>query len=997
MESFRAIRGFLGAVRHRVRRVDLLFYSLAAATALTIVALALPLLAAASPGAASALRAVLIVFLGALAIAWTMFAVLRPRRRTAADAQVARLVGARVPPLASDLLSAVELERELSSPRFSNELAVAFAADTARRVGELRAHAMVSDAAMRRAGAWLGGACVAYAMAAAFLPGTLAHGWKRLVAPGARASGAGALAVPEPLVGDLTITLTFPKHTGRASQTIPSSSGDLLAPRGTLVEIDAAALRPAASAAIVIDGQKKPIPMGVKGGRVHGSFLLDAPMTYRFQLTPPRGRAEIEADAHKIEIEQDRAPRVELVAPADDLEVSDRKRIELGYSVEDDYGLTQLELVWQPSGGREERKKIATRPGRTAQGRMVWDLADIALQPGARVAYHLEARDNDDVGGPNVGLSRTFYLRVYSPRDQHQDLVEREQAIFEAMVTLLADRLEAAPGEIDPRRGFAGRTDELAASLAQLVPMLEKDPLAPKKLARDLDGMRGRLDKAGRDEATLTMDLATRAARAPGGVLPRPMLAPLTVSDGKNIAELEKDVLALDDWLARQRIESMLAIADEIRQHRDKLQKLLEEYKRTGSEKLREEIDRELKLIAELEARLQAERSHLGAEVADRYVNSDAMQMDDAGDCMAKVRERVAAGDATGAAAELAKCRDLMDKGQAALEQGLRDLRGDKFSDEEKAYSELMDEIADLEHDERQIARETEDLEDRYKQRAAEAARDKQNPAREKARETLKKIKKELKLLPRDGLTPYGQDEYDAVARRMDDVERMLDEGDVAEALSMARQGKDELGNLLGDLDDDMADGQPWSDKTDESLEHATKVQPLVDELVKELEQSTPRPEDIMSREDRAKLDDLKKRQQALEDKTRKLGQKAQKTAKQLPEKAGDAAQKGLDDAADGMKGAGKRMGDIDPSGAKREADGAADKLGGLRQRMAQSSRPTMVGNGANDDGPVRIPGADEYKPPEEFREQVLDAKRKGKAPDDYKEQVEQYYREITK
>jgi hypothetical protein len=152
-----------------------------------------------------------------------------------------------------------------------------------------------------------------------------------------------------------------------------------------------------------------------------------------------------------------------------------------------------------------------------------------------------------------------------------------------------------------------------------------------------------------------------------------------------------------------------------------------------------------------------------------------------------------------------------------------------------------------------------------------------------------------------------------------------------------------------------------------------------------------------MSREDRAKLDDLKKRQQALEDKTRKLGQKAQKTAKQLPEKAGDAAQKGLDDAADGMKGAGKRMGDIDPSGAKREADGAADKLGGLRQRMAQSSRPTMVGNGANDDGPVRIPGADEYKPPEEFREQVLDAKRKGKAPDDYKEQVEQYYREITK
>jgi len=55
------------------------------------------------------------------------------------------------------------------------------------------------------------------------------------------------------------------------------------------------------------------------------------------------------------------------------------------------------------------------------------------------------------------------------------------------------------------------------------------------------------------------------------------------------------------------------------------------------------------------------------------------------------------------------------------------------------------------------------------------------------------------------------------------------------------------------------------------------------------------------------------------------------------------------------------------------------------------------VGNGSDrDDDEVHIPGADEYKPPEEFREKILDAKSKGKAPADYQEQVEQYYKEIT-
>jgi hypothetical protein len=1005
MESFEAIRGFLAAARSRARRLDATFYSLAAVTALVILLLGAPLVAAgAGAGTAAVVRGLLVLALLGTAGAWAWLAWWRPRQRTQGDVEVARLVGSAAPTIASDLLSSVELERELGQapepgrdPRFSAELTLAHAESTATRLHALRPAALFPDAAVRQAARRLAGVCAVHALVLVLWPSTLASGWRRLWHYGGRsAAPLAAVPVPEPLVGDLGITLVYPKYTGRAPFTVPASSGDVTAPRGTQVQIEARALKPAVRAAMVVEGKDERIPLEVRGTTLRTTFVLDHALVYRFELTGERGRPLVELDAHRLELEPDHAPRVELVAPADDLEVSEHKRIELGYAVDDDYGLTELTLVWQ-ARGREGKKKLPLRPGRSAQGKLMWDLADVAPEPGERVAYHLEAKDNDDVSGPNLGVSRSYYLRVYSPRDKHRDLVERQRALFEAAVALLADRLEAPPFELEPRQELGRRTQDLALQLAQLIPLLEKDPLAPKKLTSELDAMRARLLRLAQEEETLLAGFAHRAARA-GAPSPKSALSALTPMDQKLVAELEKDVITLDDWLARQQLEEMLAIADDIRQHRDRLAKLMEDYRRTGSDKLRAEIERELGILEALERELLEKRARLGAEVADRFVNSEAMALEEHQDCLGKVRELVAAGDVAGAAKQLEKCQRYLDAGQRALEDGLRGLRGERFSEEEKAYAELLDEINELEREERQIGRDIDELEQRYRERAAEVAKEKGNPARDKAKKLVEKAKKELGKVPRDGLTPFAQEEYDTVMKRLDDVDKMLDDGDVAEALSMARQAGEGLDAVLQDLDDDMSDGEPWSDKTDEALQAAHRSQPTVEDLVDELEKATPKPQEIMSREDRAQMDELNRRQKALEERTRKLGQKAQKQGQKLPEQAGQAAQKGLDEAALAMKGAGKRLGELDPAGAEREAEGAADKLAGLKKGLGQSARPTMQGRGGqSDDGEVKIPGADEYKPPEAFREKVLDAKRKGQAPEDYQEQVEQYYREITK
>src|SRR5262249_40331280 len=446
-------------------------------------------------------------------------------------------------------------------------------------------------------------------------------------------------------------------------------------------------------------------------------------------------------------------------------------------------------------GGRpaekEERLPLPRPRGRSVQAKFFWDLSEATLKPGTRTPYWLEAKDNDDAGGPNVGKSRTFYLRVFSAAERHGEVIERQQALLEEALAVLAGRLESdgAPAELH------GELERLVMDLGALVTLVSQDALAPKGLKAVLESMSERLVKMSREEQTLL--------GKPGKDI-----------DKRVVAEVERDALELDDWIQRQRMEELLALSDQIRHHKERLKDQLEEYQRRPSERPRQESEREIRAIEQRIAQLEAKMAKLGSEVADKFMNAEAMASDSTRECFAKVRELVAKGDIAGAQKQLEQCSQMADRQAAAMEAGLRGLRGERFSEEEKALGDLMGEIGDLERDQRRVAGDAADVFDRYKEKAAEAAKNAQSPQREKAKKTLEKLKKEVGEIPKEGLTPFSQEELEALKKRVENVEHMLDEGDIAEALAMAKQAQDGLRVMGADIEDDLADEHPWSPRT---------------------------------------------------------------------------------------------------------------------------------------------------------------------------------------
>jgi hypothetical protein len=1004
MDSFRAIRQTLRSVRGKLRRREALRAAAYALAVLLGLGLIGPLYAAsASERALVFLRQGLVgLGLTALALAVAVGLIL-PRRRLSRDADVARFVGDAAPTLASDLLSTVELEEDLRrAPRFSEALALALAEDTRRRLEKVDPDRVLPPGRVKRAALVLGGALAIFFAGAALAPSRLSAGWSRLtVPPPPSGLGKRAVAVNEPIVGDLRLVVTYPAYTRRPPLVVPAATGDLAAPRGTRVAFETTALRPAATARLLFDAEEPPMPLEVDGRTLRGALTVDRSRQFRFELVPPTGRPLVEAEPHRIELEPDRPPRVDLVAPADELDVADRRRVELAYDIDDDYGIAEIALVWK-GGGKEERKVLPPpRTGaRSAQAKFYWDLNEITLAPGTRIAYHLEVKDNDDVGGPNIGVSRTYHLRVYSPRERHDEVVEKQQQILEDMIRELARRLVLSAEDLEGHRDALVGLERLTADVGSLVSLVAADSLAPRGLKAEIESMHDRLEKLAREEQTTVNDLHGRRLRAPSFIMPRTAFAE---HDRKTVAELERDVLLLDDWISRQRLEELLAISDELKQHRAKLKDLMEQFSRSPSAETRAAIEREIRAIEQRIAELQAKASRLSGEVADRFMNAEAMDADDAADCFATVRELLDKGDITAAEAQLERCTRMAEAQAEALEAGLRGLRGDRFAEEEKAYAELMGEIGDLERDQRRLARQTDDLLERYKQQAAETAKDRKSPQQERARKTLERLKKEIGEVQRDALTPFSQDELDALKKRLEDVGTMLDEGDIPEALAMARHARDGLRAMRADLEDELAGSKRWSRRTEDAADRLEQAEPGMAQLVDELERAVPSPREVMSPEDRKRLADLRRRQRELRERAERLAGKAEKKAGEMPGNAADVAQRGLGEASDQMGRAEGRMAAPDPLGARDDAQGAADKLGELQQHMRRAARPSPVAGGREgssgrpDEDTVKIPGSDQYKPPEAFREDILDAMKKDRPPEAYRDQVKRYYEELVR
>ncbi|MBA3540460.1 MAG: hypothetical protein H0T79_12690, partial [Deltaproteobacteria bacterium] len=724
-----------------------------------------------------------------------------------------------------------------------------------------------------------------------------------------------------PLVGDLEARLVFPAYAKRPPLRLESSSGDIRGLPGTTVTLRAHVLVPGKAVELVIESaatstseraageratsEPQIIPAKLTGADLTVELTIERSARYRFAVISPEGGRAIETTSRVIEAEPDQAPTVQLMVPSEPLDVTNLRRVELAYVIEDDFGLTSAELVWE--SGKDHGKKPINLPGAAigpvaavggrAQGKVLWDIAEVQVPTGGEVRYWIEAKDNH-TGSENVGKSREYHLKVVSPRERHEETLGRHQELAEKLVRNLGGRLVLGDDQ-SPRDDLARGLREAIGLIGSIGAAYEKDPHASDALRKSLTAMRDRLDKL--------VTIEQRLAPAKASVRTRSTFAGI---DPRIIAELEEDTLALADWLDRERLEGLLDISDEITAHQKRLKDLLTEYARTKDPRVLDEIEREMRALDRAFAELDKHRRGMAEDVLDQYVNAGAVRAQAGTSCIDEVRKLVRMGQPAQAQAKLESCQQQHDRSAASLDGSLQALRGDKFTDEQKKLDEVMNELADVAKDQDDIAAESNRIFEAYAEKADDVARDHRREASKKVTALIEKLRRRLTDVDENGLTPFAKEELDIVERRLGDVEHMVGDGDLAEALGMAHQAKRSLDTIAGELEAALNDDpkSKWADATQDSLDGVEKTRPIAKELIDLLQSLSPRPDQILSADDQRALERLRRRESMNKERAKRLAERTKQLGSELPGDTGAELGKKLGGAFQQMGAADERM-----------------------------------------------------------------------------------------
>lgn len=323
----------------------------------------------------------------------------------------------------------------------------------------------------------------------------------------------------EPIVTQFQYRLNYPAYTRLQSQTFPANTGDIQTLFGTELVFTGESNKPLKAASLAfeesdsveleitarhlletapqprVDGQgaaANPIPRTMRG-----SFIAQQSGNYRIQITDVEGFTNREPINYTLTVFKDTAPDVNIVSPARDTVLDNAMLVDLKAEATDDYGIQALQLVYRVEAeGAEEvnvplkRWGVADAPvRRSVSVAYRWDVDRIGIFPGEVLAYYVQALDNDDVSGPNIGKSPTYTLRFPSLSELY-DSVATEQETEQQGLEDLVDEQADATGLIDTLLGKIRKSQELTFNdenlMQQVLDNQKQIEQAAKQLVEDM-------------------------------------------------------------------------------------------------------------------------------------------------------------------------------------------------------------------------------------------------------------------------------------------------------------------------------------------------------------------------------------------------------------------------------------------------------------------------------------------------------------------------------
>ena len=392
-------------------------------------------------------------------------------------------------------------------------------------------------------------------------------------------------------------------HGARGTRTfVLGADAPVRARRGDWVTVQGESEAPLASAALRLTSLPAPVPMRESAGGWSAGFLAQEDATMSLVLVSADGRRDPSPPAYALSVLGDARPSVELLSPQVPLQAGPRDSVTIAYAARDDGALTRLELVVAPRGrGAALRRPLAIDRGAAET------LGDVSLAlrdhaTGSIVEFWLEAAD--DASPPQTARSEKGSVEVVDVDAEHAEALAARERAFAALDraadAAAAAAKAAASGDPDAAREAArsvpGLWSAAANSLMAWNVAMSGDPRANPGLAEQAAAAAESLASAGMEglpkaESALKEGDLPRAAREHAALAEQARAASSALRAGASVQnaqdmaerafEAERDGRELGDSIERMKGALSPAEAAELQKALSAVDEALEELRRS--------------------------------------------------------------------------------------------------------------------------------------------------------------------------------------------------------------------------------------------------------------------------------------------------------------------------------------------------------------------------------------------------------------------------------
>lgn len=226
--------------------------------------------------------------------------------------------------------------------------------------------------------------------------------------------------VEKPEILNMQVELVFPKYTNLPPKIIQDNW--IRAIVGTKAKITITCNKRLKSANI-----KKNIPMNVKKNSASGEITIKKDDDYYIGLRDWDGYSH-KSPHYRIDATADNPPEIKIVEPGKDITIDERMVVPLKISIYDDYGIDAVELKAEITGRNETTSIILKQKSENHVFSYNWNLSELIFLPEDTITYHVEAKDNDNINGPNIGKSETYQIRFPSLFEIYKNTEEAQSS-----------------------------------------------------------------------------------------------------------------------------------------------------------------------------------------------------------------------------------------------------------------------------------------------------------------------------------------------------------------------------------------------------------------------------------------------------------------------------------------------------------------------------------------------------------------------------------------